>query len=309
MSEERNAPRPSAPGWDELWPLRRHPGPAYNGVSATRAGGGIPESAVPDTAEPTETDRRADSKLADLSKVMEGRHAELVARTMSELDAMRASMEAAARAVEERVSDDLQRVDEVLRAAARSTTLGAIEAGSVQLIRQLEADVQALRTEMLAAAARRQLVTTETIELRQEMDRLSALVEAHRAETATRTDLVALEDRVDNELGAVQSEVHSRLATLDAVVNAVDAAAATLDTRLEERLTGVANVAATTSLAPVRSDLRAVHDEVAATQRSIRELRRRVRTFLPRASPATGSPAQRRASSRRPSSRGNDEAS
>ena len=167
---------------------------------------------------------------------------------------------------------------------------------------RIQAHVTQLAGEL--AQLREQLLAMGTVELREEVDRLSLSVNAERAETATRADLVALEDHVGNELRAIQSDVQSRLAMLDAVVNAVDDAAANLDARLVERLTGVAKKAASTALAPVRSDLRAVHDEVAATQRSIRELRRRVRAFLPPAAPATGSVASKRAASRTLSSLG-----
>lgn len=128
-------------------------------------------------------------------------------------------------------------------------------------------------------------------EFRADLVRLSKSMEVHRAHTASRADLAALEgeleDRVVRELASTRSQLDAKLVTLDAVVDAVDAAAAALETGLVERVTGVASVAATSALAPVRSDLRSVHAEVAAAQRSIRELRRQVRTALPPPAPAS----------------------
>lgn len=282
---------------------------------------------VSTTGVASDVDGHFDLRLADLSKVMEMRHAELVTRTTSELDAIRGSLEAALGATEKRLTEHLQRVevgaapaadlaaltsqvDDALQTVLSIPTddgrLGAleerlfssiretlreIEERSAQLVRQLEADVKALRTDFRAAVAeefetRANVLQREVAregalgDLREDLDRLSEAVAAHRAETVTRADLVALEDRVANELASARSEVHSRLTMLDEVVHAVDAAAS-LDTGLVERMTGMANVAASTALGPVHSDLRAVHDEVAATQEGIRELRRRIRTSLP----------------------------
>ncbi|MDQ3897138.1 MAG: hypothetical protein M3326_07825 [Actinomycetota bacterium] len=319
-----------------------------------------PLSAPGDPAQPLDVEGRFDLRLAGLARVMEARHAELVARTTSQLDAVKASMDAALSAVEKRMAEHVQRVERVAAsAAARDRHIDALEerlsASIRDALRQMEArsdqldgEAEALRTDLLAAMAdqvevrgeelhqrevarelalesrlrseldasvasqldgrrtteetlhalseridgadaqlaritgelariQTQLAAMQDGEVREDMDRLSNSLEAHRAETATRSDLVALEDRVAKELASTQSDVHARLTTLDAVVAAVDAAAANLDTRLVERLTGVAS----TALAPVRSDLRAVHDEVAATQKSVRELRRRMQTLLP----------------------------
>lgn len=352
LSEEQPGSSGGAPGWDELWPRRRDAAPAQRAVSASPVGGGIPASVAPETGETGETAQPFDLELADIPKVMDTGHADLGARTTSEL--------------EEQLSSFMRETLE-------------IEAGRTQVVRQVQADVQALRTEMLAAAAERvrtadrlcqdegvaeaaletrlrwelhSLVASEmatlrlgeddrrafterterieahlatlagdlaqlrtevaamgTIELREQMDRLSVSVEAQGAETATRADLVALENLVGNELRAVQSEVHSRLAMLDAVVNAVDAATAHLNRGLAEDLTGVAKRAASTALSPVGTNLRAVHDEVAATQRSISELRRRVRTLLPVAPPTIDSLTSIRANPGTPSSPGKGAAS
>ena len=391
LADERQGPREPRPAWDALWPPRRDREPERH---ATPASGVAAATPVSMTGDASDVDGRFDVRLADLSKVMETRHAELVRRTASELDAIRESIEAALGATEKRLAEHLQRVeagaapaadlaalrsrvDDALQTVLSTPTdddrLGAleerlfssmretlrgIEERSAQLVGQLEADVKALRTDLGAAVAeqvearadalereaaregaletrlraelqtvvgsevatlrnldetrhaltervdrvetqvatvsgelaqlRSQLVETWAGEIREDVDRLSQAVAAHRAETATRADLVALEDRVTEELASAQSEMQSRLTMLDAVVHAVDAAAASLDTGLVERMTGMATVAASSALAPVRSDLRAVHDEVAATQKSIRELRRRIRTALPPSAPAGG---------------------
>ena len=122
-------------------------------------------------------------------------------------------------------------------------------------------------------------------EVGESLSRLSGSLETHRAETVSRADLATLEEKLDGrvaeELTSGRSQLDARLTKLDAVVDAVDEAAASLRTSLEERLTGAANVAASTALAPMRSDLRSVHAQVAATQKSIRELRRRIRMSVP----------------------------
>lgn len=174
----------------------------------------------------------------------------------------------------------------------RSEVAEATEARG-ELVKEVEADLEAGNRETrsigaaLTAPAQANIATFAALggELRDDMARLSKSREVHRADTATTADLAALEeqleDRVAGQLALAQSQLDSKLMVLDAVVAAVDAAAATLETGLMERLTGVANMAATSALAPVRSDLRSVHAEVAAAQRSIRELRRRVPRFLP----------------------------
>ena len=354
VADGQRGPRREPPAWDELWPPRQDAGPEGHDRSASRVPPVPPGSTPPDTGEPRRIEGRVDLKLAALARVMETRHSELAARVTADLHAMKASMEAALNASEERLSASI-------RAGLR-----AVEARSAQL----EHDAEALRTDLLAAVAEQvearsealhdrqvagesafetrirsgldaivesdltarragedarraltervdgvdtqvaalagelagigaQVAALQAGEVRDDVDRLSKAMDAHRAETATRADLVALEDRVGKELAGAQSEVNSRLTTLDAVVAAVDAAAASLDEGLVERLTGVASVAASTALAPVRSDLCAVHDEVAATQKSIQELRRRVQTLLPPAARiGAGLPTSKRADPR-----------
>ena len=381
LADERHGPREARPAWDDLWPPRRDREPERH---APPASGVATATTVSTTGDASDVDGRFDPRLADLSRALEARHAELVTRTTSELDAIRRSIEAALGGTEKRLAEHLRqvevgaapaadlaalrsRVDDALRtvvslptdgdrlgaleerlSSSIRETLRGIEERSAQLVRQLEADVNALRTDLRStvvqvdaradalereaarqhaletrlrtelevvvgsevatlrngdetrhaltervdrietqvaavtgelARLRTRLADTRNGDVREDMDQLSKAVAAHRAETATRTDLVALEDRVAGELASARSDVHFRLRMLDAVVHAVDAAAS-LDTGLVERMTGMANVATSTALAPVRSDLRAVHDEVAATQESIRELRRRIRTSL-----------------------------
>ena len=393
VAAEGRGPRGKPPAWDELWPPRRDRGPEVGDTPVLR------QATPTGTGDAGDVEGGVDLTLGGLTTLMETRHTELVAQTMSALDAIRASTEAALGAIEKRMADHLQRVEagaagaadlaalrlhvddtlqSVVSAATDESSLdaleerlsssiretrGEIEGRSAELVRRLEVDVKALRTDLLAAVAehvdaragalerevareraletrlrseleaivgselaalrladdagnamteridrvetqvarlsgelgglRTQLAEThaaEVAEVRDDMDRLSKSMEGHRAETATRTDLVALEDRVAKDLVSAQSEVDSRMTRLDAVVDAVDAAAASLDTRFVERLTGMADVAASTAVAPVRNDLRAVHDEVAATQRSIRELRRRVRASLRRDGSAGSQP-------------------
>ncbi|MDQ4069362.1 MAG: hypothetical protein M3203_07820 [Actinomycetota bacterium] len=166
-----------------------------------------------------------------------------------------------------------------------SSTEAKLDERLVPLAEQLSETSSTREALVSSARANAAELAALRIELRDEMTRLSDSLDVQRAETASRVELTAfekeLEERVAEELTSARSQLDARLVTLDAVVDAVDAAAASLEAGLEERLTGVANVAASSALAPVRSDLRSVHAEVAATQRSIRELRRRVRTSLP----------------------------
>ena len=326
LADERQEPQEPRRAWDELWPPRRDREPERD---ATPASAGVAAATpVSTTGVASDVDGRFDLRLAELSKVMETRHAELVTRTASKLDAIRRSIEAALGATEKRLAEHLQRVevaaapaadvaalrsrvDDALRTVVRMPTddgrLGAleerllssmretlrgVEERSAQLVRQLEADVKALRTDLRAAVAEQVEARADALErevaregefgdVREDLDRLSQAVAAHRAETVPRADLVALEHRVAKEFASAWSEVHSRLTMLDELVHAVDAAAESLNTGLVERMTGMADVAASTALGPVHSDLRSVHDEVAVTQEGIRELRRRIRTSLP----------------------------
>jgi len=304
-----------APGWEALWPPRRDAVPHGRRPVVHQA---------TDADDVNGVDARADGELARVSALVETVHADLAGRTASDYEAVRASMRSGLAELEDRL---LSSVGDRLR---------EIEAHHARVVRELWADVEGLRAELAAAIAQqlearadaweRDVTRAQAVEtrLRSELQDILAsglaalggsehapLALSERLDRVTdevaqlRSQLVAadakLDDRLAEDLASARAEVDAGLSELDAVVDAVDDDAARPDARLAQLEPGAADVEATTGPAPVGSDLRSVHDEVAATQRSISELRRRMRTLLGAPAPdAPGLPPSGRATSRNP---------
>jgi DNA repair exonuclease SbcCD ATPase subunit len=271
----------TAPTWEALWPARRSPGPPPQSKPAE---GEAEPSAPPALTGRTTTgghdarklEARLELKVAELSKVQESRHAELVERTRSEIQALRTSMEGRLAellaATESRSAEREARLDRNLAAvsgglseqmAALTVSVGEAPARLAELERALREETRALVASV--EAVRRDVTGTEaaTAELARQVEvgihaqhALNGRIEGVDAQLQTVVGELA---QLRRQLAATEARLDQRLVPL---VQRLSETGSLTDALMSSRQADVARVTA------LGDELR---DQLAALERQLED--------------------------------------